>query len=246
LSLLIDCALTQLPRKKPTAVPLTAGSKISDNIVCPAVRKKGPVVPVRTQRAVKQAMLLDKAQPTVPKPMMTVATRYAVRRPRMVDRGTQMSADRAMATRTPALARVTVVGVVSNVSAISTVTAMMDTLVNVMGRAIQHTTKRMTQRRQDGMSATTSSELVSTISSGAGVTKTGFWSSVFIFGSGTAAAEAGLGPRKRPSGAGEDGGEVRGVSATGGSMICFEVGGHQEPSYITSVYKSRKGSGKME
>lgn len=215
---------------------------MSDSIVCPAARKKGPVVPVITQSVVRQAMLLDTAHPTVPKPMMTVATRYAVRRPRMVARGTQMSADRAMATRTPALAVVTAVGVVSKVSAISTVTAMMEVLIKVMGRAIQHTTKRMTQRRQDGMSATMSSELWATCGC-SGVTKTGFWSSAFIFGSGAAAAvAAGLGPRKRPPGGGEEG-EV-GVSATGGSMICFGDGRDRGPSYFLRLYRPGRKRGR--
>lgn len=63
-----------------------------------------------------------------------------------------------MATNTPALAVVMVVGVVLNVAAISGVTVMMDVLINVMGRLIQQTTYNVTQRRQVGILATTSSE----------------------------------------------------------------------------------------
>jgi hypothetical protein len=131
---------------------------MSERIVCPATRKNGPVVPLITHSAVNVAKLLDKAQPREQSVRIAVATRYVERRPMIVVTGSHMSAERAMATKTPALAVLIAVGSVPKVAAISGLTVMMEVLMNVTGTAIQHTTKRIIHRRQEESLATLSSE----------------------------------------------------------------------------------------
>lgn len=102
-------------------------------------------------------MFLDRAHPNEHRTMTAVATRYAERRPMMVVMGSHISADVDMATTTPALAVLTLVFSTLNVAAISGLTVMIDVLMKVTGRAIQHTTNRITVRRHEGSAAATSS-----------------------------------------------------------------------------------------
>jgi hypothetical protein len=133
------------------------GSKMSDSIVWPATRKKGPVVPLMIHSVVKSGRLLAKAQPTEHRSRTAPTSRYVLRRPTMTLMGSQRSAESAMDTRTPALAVVMLVGDVPRPSATSMVAAMMAVLTKVSGSAIQQTTNRMIHRRHVGSSATTSS-----------------------------------------------------------------------------------------
>lgn len=75
--------------------------------------------------------------------------------------GSQMRADAAIAATTQALAVLMLVVVVFRLAAISGMAVMMEVLRKTMGRAIQHTEKRMTQRRHVGSFATRSSWAIS-------------------------------------------------------------------------------------
>lgn len=136
---------------------LLTGSKMSAKIVCPATRKNGPVVPPMTQMAVKQAKLLDNADPIEHRVNREFASRYAVLRPRMLLVGSQIKADRAMAMKTPALAVLIACVETPKSAATSFVAVKIELPEKVTGRAIQQTTNNVTHLRQVGISMTTSS-----------------------------------------------------------------------------------------
>lgn len=133
------------------------GSKMSATTVWPATRKNGPVVPPITQKVVNNAMLGARAEPIAHAMIRVVATRYALRRPIIVPMGSQMRAERAMATKTPALAVLMLLGVVLKSLASSIVAVITEVLQIKVGSDIQHTTKRITHFRQEGSSTTSSS-----------------------------------------------------------------------------------------
>lgn len=131
---------------------------MSDKIVCPATRKKGPVVPLNTHNAVKVARLLLNAHPSEQRVKMIVATIYDDRLPMIVVIGSHIRAEVAIPTNTPALAVLILIACTPKVAAISGFTVMMEVPMKVTGRAIQQTANSVTHRRSPDIVAATSSE----------------------------------------------------------------------------------------
>ncbi|GMF67340.1 unnamed protein product [Aspergillus oryzae] len=123
---------------------------MSARMVCPDTMNDVPVKPLNTRKAVN--IFKSTAAPVAAEhtQSMKIAMLYESLLPIRLFKGPQISDEKPIASKTPALVMLRVSVVVLNSSAISGVAGRRDVLEKVTARVIQLTTKRMIHFRHKG------------------------------------------------------------------------------------------------